>query len=406
VTKRTIDDTDLDGARVLVRVDFNVPISGAGEVGDDRRIEASLPTIRQIIGAGGTAVLLSHLGRPQGAPDPRYSLRPVAARLDALLPERTIRFSEAYDGPGASAVVAEAGPGDVVLLENVRFHPGEKANDPAYADGLAALGDLFVSDAFSICHREHASVTGVPARIPGVAGLGLASELRALAPLLEVDRTSPSPPRPFVAISGGAKVSDKIKLLDALIPRLDALLIGGAMAYTFLLARGEEVGRSRVEADRLELARALLALAEQSGTEVLLPTDHVVASSPDADAGTAAVVSRIPDDAMGLDIGPATRRAFVERIACAGTAVWNGPVGLSEKEPFAEGTRAVAEALAAQAENGGTAVVGGGETAQAAERFGASSRVSHVSTGGGAFLAFLEGAPLPGVAVLQDAEKP
>ncbi|RME73787.1 MAG: phosphoglycerate kinase [Planctomycetota bacterium] len=402
--RRTIAETPVRrGERVLVRVDYNVPLE-AGEVTDDRRIRASLPTIGNLLERGACVLLLSHLGRPKGQVRPELSLRPVARRLAHLLPEHPVRFVEAFDGPSAAPAVAQAQPGDVLLLENLRFHPGEERNDPDYAAGLARLGELFVSDAFSICHRAHASVVGIAATLRAVAGLALAAELRALAPLLAIDRTSPEPPRPFALVAGGAKVSDKIGLLEALIPRLDVLLIGGAMAYTFLRARGEPTGRSRVEEDRIELAARLLALAEQHGSRVVLPHDHVVAPSLDAPPEAVEVVREIPADRMGLDVGPSTRSLYTKRLRAVHTAIWNGPLGVFERPPFAEGTRAIAHAFAELAERGGTAVVGGGETAAAAERFGVAQRVSHVSTGGGAFLKFLEGKPLPGVAVLEPAE--
>ncbi len=404
ITRRTLHDVEIEGGRVLIRVDYNVPLTERGAVADDRRIRASLPTIRHVTERGACAVLLSHLGRPKGHPDPRLSLRPVAQRLAALLPEHRVRFVDAFDGPGAAPAVAAAKPGEVLLLENVRFHPGEKANAPEYAAGLAALGTLFVQDAFSICHRAHASVVGVPRHLPGVCGIALAGELAALEPLLRIDRSSPSPPRPFCLVAGGAKVSDKIALLEALIPRLDRLLIGGAMAYTFLHARGEAVGRSRLEPERLEVARRLLEQAQRCGADVLLPCDHVVAPSPEAPADALQVQAHIPPDAMALDIGPRTRARFREALADAHTIVWNGPLGLFERDPFAAGTQAIAQALAERAQRGATVVLGGGETAQCAERFGVARRVTHVSTGGGAFLAFLEGEELPGLRVLQPAE--
>ncbi|GIW71057.1 MAG: phosphoglycerate kinase [Planctomycetota bacterium] len=398
--RKTIEQVEFAGKCVLVRTDYNVPLGGEGTIADDRRVRASLPTLRRALAGRGRPIVLSHLGRPRGTPDPKLSLRPVAERLQQLLGDDVrVRFLPASDGEKAARMGARPGPGEVVVLENLRFHPGEEANDPAYAEGLARLGELYVNDAFSVSHRAHASVVGIPQRIPGVAGSDLARELLALEPLLQIDRTSSSPPRPFMLLVGGAKVSDKIGLLEHLIPRLDVLLIGGAMAYTFLRAQGVPVGRSRVEAERLEVAARLLALAEQHDTEVLLPRDHVAAPSPEQPE-RAHVVERIAEDEMGLDIGPQTVASFIGRLMAARTVVYNGPLGLFEREAFAAGTRALAAALAGLATGGVTVVAGGGETAAALERFGVAASLSHVSTGGGAFLDFLGGKELPGVAAL------
>ena len=386
----SLSDLDLAGRRVLVRVDFNVPMA-EGAITDDTRIRAALPTLRDILVAGGTPVLMSHLGRPKGGPDPQYSLRPVAERLEALLGS-TVVFCDATVGAAAEACVAGAPAGATVLLENTRFLPGETDNDPALADQMARLGDVFVSDAFGSVHRAHASTEGVAARLPHAAGRLLEREVTFLTKALD------APERPFVAVLGGAKVSDKLGVIEALAPKVDRLLVGGAMATTFLKAQGHAVGASMVEDDRLEEARGLL---ERFGDTIVLPTDHVTADrfAADADVQTSA---DIPDGRMALDIGPETQARYAEIVRGAKTVVWNGPMGVFEMAPFAAGTLAVAEALARATEAGALTVVGGGDSVAAIEQAGLAAAVTHVSTGGGAMLEFMEGQTLPGLAALQD----
>ena len=392
---RLLSDLDLAGQRVLVRVDFNVPLAppdGHAEgatISDDTRIRAALPTIRAVLDAGGRPVLLSHLGRPKGEPRAELSLRPVADHLGTLL-DAPVVFCPATVGEAAQACVDGAPEGAVVLLENTRFLPGETRNDAELSDRLAALGDAFVLDAFGAAHRAHASTVGVAERLPSAAGLLLQREAEFLGRALD------APERPFVAIVGGAKVSDKLGVLQALAPKVDRLLVGGAMAYTFLSARGLETGTSLVEPDRLGDARALL---DALGDKLVLPTDHVVASRFAADAETA-VAEAIPPDGMALDIGPETRARYAEIARAARTAVWNGPMGVFELAPFAAGTLAVAEALAEATRAGALTVVGGGDSVAALAASGLTDAVTHVSTGGGAMLELMEGKELPGLAVL------
>ncbi len=394
--KKTVRDVDVAGRRVLVRVDFNVPMEG-GVVTDDRRIREALPTIRYLVERGARVILASHLGRPGGTPDPRFRLAPVGERLSALLGQPVPVLPDCV-GPEVAAAVAALQPGQVVLLENLRFHPGEEANDPAFAAQLAALADLYVNDAFGTAHRAHASTVGVATLLPAVAGFLMEKELRHLGRALE------DPVRPFVAILGGKKVSDKIAVIRHLLTRADSLLLGGGMAYTFLRARGHEIGASLCEPDRLALATDLLAEAARRGVAVHLPVDVVVAEAVRADAPTRVVpASAIPPGWAGVDIGPETAAHFAGVIAQAGTVLWNGPMGVFEIPAFAAGTRAVAEAMARAS---AVTIVGGGDTAAAVDAFGLADRMTHVSTGGGASLEFLEGRELPGVAVLQDAQAP
>ena len=388
----TLSDLDLSGQRVLTRVDFNVPMEN-GAITDDTRIQGALPTIRAILDGGGTPVLMSHLGRPKGAPDPEFSLRPVADHLGTLL-DVPVTFCETTIGDDAEACVADvaaSGATGVVLLENTRFLPGETSNDDETARGLARLGDVFVSDAFGSVHRAHASTAGVAALLPSAAGKLLERELTFLHGALE------DPDRPFVAILGGAKVSDKIGVIQALAPKVDRLLIGGAMAYTFLRALGHETGSSLVEEDKTDEA---FRLYDQFRDTIVLPSDHVVADSFSADAATQ-TVEAIPDGWMGLDIGPATIAQYTDIIANASTVIWNGPMGVFEMDAFASGTRAVAQALADATEaSGAMTIVGGGDSVAAINESGLGEAVSHVSTGGGAMLELLEGQTLPGVAAL------
>jgi phosphoglycerate kinase len=392
----TLDDLDLAGLRgkrIFVRVDFNVPLAEDRTVGDTTRLEEALPTLRELLRAGAVVILASHLGRPKGKRDPRYTLRPVAGALASLL-GLPVRFAEDCVGPEVEALVRTLGPGDVVLLENLRFHAGEEKNDPAFAGQLAALADAYVDDAFGAAHRAHASVVGIPERLGAkAAGRLLAREVAALGRLLG------EPERPFAALLGGAKIEGKIDTLENLLPRLDLLLLGGGMANTFLAARGYDLGASLFEPDRVELAKEILARAEARGIEVLLPVDVVVTDDLGRPTRTETVAAdAIPAGLKAVDVGPETRRAFAAAIGRARTLFWNGPLGVFEKPPFDAGTRAVAEALAACP---GFSVIGGGETVAAVKAAGVAGRFGHVSTGGGASLELLAGKTLPGVAVLE-----
>ena len=387
-----LGDLEVAGRRVLVRADLNVPLKD-GRVADDLRLEESMPTIRRLREAGARVILMSHLGRPKGKVTEELRLTPVAARLAELLGSPVATASDVV-GPDAQQRAASLADGEVLLLENLRFEPGEEANEDGFGDALAALGEAYVNDAFGAAHRAHASVVGVPARVPhSAAGLLLEREISLLSRLLD------DPPRPFVAVLGGAKVSDKLGVIDNLLGRVDALLIGGAMCFTFLAAQGRDIGASRVEADRVDAVRALLARAEEQGIAVVLPTDVVVARAFEADAEHETVaVDAFPADAIGLDIGPESVERFSVRLAEAGSILWNGPMGVFEWDAFAAGTEGVARAVAA---NDGFSVVGGGDSAAAIRKLGLAEQVSHVSTGGGAALEFLEGVDLPGVAALR-----
>ncbi|MEX2324283.1 MAG: phosphoglycerate kinase [Nitriliruptoraceae bacterium] len=378
------------GQRVLVRADLNVPLRD-GAITDDLRITASLPTIQHLRAGGARVIVASHLGRPDGSSDPSTSLAPVAAALGQHL-GCDVALARDVAGEDARRLVSQMADGDVVLLENLRWDAGETAGDDEFADALAALCDVYVNDAFGASHRAHASITGVPARRPGYAGLLVERELDALGRLLD------DPARPYVAILGGAKVSDKLTVLENLLTRVDVIAVGGAMAFTFLVAEGHDVGRSRVEDDQVHHVATLVADARQRGVEVLLPTDVVVAPAFDEHSPpTGVAVSDMPEEQMGLDIGPLTGLAYGQVIRDAGSVFWNGPMGVFEWPAFAAGTRAVAEAVANAA---GFTVVGGGDSAAAIRQFGLADRVDHVSTGGGASLELLEGKILPGISAL------
>ena len=388
-SKKTIREIDWQGQRALVRVDFNVPLKG-GAVADDTRIRAALPTLQYLREQGGSIVLCSHLGRPKGGPDAQYSLAPVAAHLEALL-GRPVKFVGALVGPAAEAAASTLTPGEALVLENTRFEPGETKNDPTLAASLARLGSVYVNDAFGSAHRAHASTEGVAHHLPAVAGLLMEKELTYLGKVMEAAE------HPFVAILGGAKISDKIGVVESLLRRADRLLVGGGMGNTFLAARGVAMGDSLVEAEALESARAIL---ESAGDRLLLPTDVVAADAFAAEAARKTIsLGEIPSGWRAMDIGPATVRRFTEALASARLVVWNGPMGVFEMAPFAEGTFAVARALAA---GSATTIVGGGDSAAAVAQAGLTGRITHVSTGGGATLEMLEGKVLPGVAALQD----
>ncbi len=414
MAKKTVADIDVKGKRVLMRADFNVPLEGE-KITDDRRIVQAMPTIKSIIERGGRLTLMSHLGRPKGGPEPKYSLKPVATRLAQLVNQchavpnaahgrnttdlhitkdpaeatadtmAAVRFADDCIGPQVEKMVSEMKDGDVLLLENLRFHKEEEKNDPNFAGQLAKLGDIYVNDAFGTAHREHASTFGAAQQMQGVPrtiGFLIQKELKFLGEAVT------KPVRPFVAILGGAKVSDKINVIEQLLGKADTLLIGGAMAYTFFLAQGKEVGKSLVERDKVQLAKDLLAKA---GGKIRLPVDTVIAKEMTDTAQTSVVEGNIPADQEGFDIGPKTAAMYKDIIESSKTVVWNGPMGVFEKKPFQAGTRAVAEAVAdATSKNNATTIIGGGDSAAAIEQFGLADKVSHVSTGGGASLEFLE----------------
>jgi phosphoglycerate kinase len=395
MNKLSIRDLDLRGKRVFIRVDFNVPMTG-GRVDDDTRIRETLLTLRLAIDSGARLVLASHLGRPKGKVDPKYSLAKVATRLQELLGNKAVAFSPDCVGPEAVAKSKSLRDGDVLLLENVRFHPEEEANNPEFARQLSALCDgLFVCDAFGSAHRAHASVVGITKFVhQAAAGLLMEKELSYLGKAIS------HPDRPFAAILGGAKVSDKIEVVQNLMKLADAMLIGGAMAYTFLKSQGLPVGKSLVENDKLDLARELLNEAKRNNFRLVLPVDHVLSESPDSSELRVTDIAHTPEGWIGLDIGPKTIDLFRKEILTARTIVWNGPLGMFEKPAFAPGTLAIALAVAAASAAGATSIVGGGDSVAAVEQSGLASQISHISTGGGASLEFLAGEKLPGVEAL------
>lgn len=392
--KKTIKDVDVSGKRVLVRVDFNVPLK-EGQITDDTRIQAALPTIKYLIEHGAKIILMSHLGRPKGNPNPDMSLEPVAARLGQLLKKDVIfPASDAVVDNSVRERLADMKDGDIALLQNTRFRPEEEKNDDAFSKDLASLGEIFVSDAFGTVHRAHSSTVGVAKYLPAVSGLLIEKEIEYLGQAVN------DPERPLLAIMGGAKVADKIILIENLLKKVDVLLIGGGMAYTFLKAQGYEIGKSLLDEENIDVAKGLLEKAEEMGVKMLLPVDCVCAEKIEEGVETKTCsVSSIPSDMMGLDIGPKTRELFADQVREASTVVWNGPMGVFEVDLFAEGTKRVAEALAAAK---AITVIGGGDSAAAVKKFGLTEAMTHVSTGGGASMEFLEGKELPGVAVLQD----
>ncbi len=394
--KKSIDQVDVRGKTVLMRVDFNVPQDDLGAITDDRRIEMALPTIQSVLERGGKLILMSHLGRPEGAPDPLYRMAPVASRLAELLHQK-VGLSPEVIGPATTSLVAALQPGDVLLLENLRFHPGEKKGDANFASDLARLADIYCNDAFGTCHRTDASMVAVPQAMvgkPRVVGRLVAKEVQYLSDLLA------HPQRPFVAILGGAKVSDKIGVIKKLLSSCDQVIIGGAMAYTFSLAQEGRVGNSLVEPDKVPIAKELLA---NGANRIALPRDTVCAQSPSATKQLQTVpAGEIPDGWSGFDIGPKTEDHFVRAISQAKTIVWNGPMGMFEVPPFDHGTNTVARAVAQATQKGATSVIGGGDSAAAVEQLGLADQISHVSTGGGASLAMLEGQPFIAVDLLDD----
>ena len=395
MSKKTVSDIDLKGKKVLMRADFNVPLDENGVITDETRITAALPTINYILEQGASVILMSHMGRPKNQPNPKYSLEPVARKLSELL-KKAVIFNDDGAVTGSVTVAAAAGlkPGDVLLLQNTRFRGEEEKNDQRFSRELADLGDVFVNDAFGTAHRAHASTVGIAEFLPGVSGFLIQKELDFMGKALE------NPERPFVAILGGSKVSDKIGVINNLLEKVDTLIIGGGMAFTFLKAQGYEIGKSLLEEDKLELANELVAKAKAKGVNLLLPVDVVAAEAFAADAPFVVVdINAIPAGSMGLDIGPVTAANFAKAILDAKTVIWNGPMGVFEMAAFAKGTEAVAKAMS---DSEAITIIGGGDSAAAVKILGYEEGMSHISTGGGASLEFLEGKKLPGIEILQD----
>ena len=393
MNKKTIEDIDVSGKRVLVRCDFNVPLDGT-KITDETRIVAALPTIKYLLDHNAAVILCSHLGRPKGEFNMKYSLAPVAERLSEKLDKKVVLAKDVI-GPDAQKCVSEMKPGDVVLLENVRFHKEEEKNDPEFAKKLASFAEIYVNDAFGTAHRAHASTEGVAHYLPAVAGFLIGKELDVMGKALE------NPARPFVAILGGAKVSDKIGVITNLLEKVDTLIIGGGMSYTFQKALGGSIGKSLCEEDKIDLAREMLEKAKEKGVRILLPVDNICGQEFNNDTLRITVHSKqIPDGWEGMDIGPQTQALFAAEIANAATVVWNGPMGVFEFPNFADGTRAIAQALADN--RNCVSIIGGGDSAAAVEQMGYADKMTHISTGGGASLEFLEGKELPGVAALND----
>ena len=393
MNKKTIEDIDVSGKRVLVRCDFNVPLDGT-KITDETRIVAALPTIKYLLDHNAAVILCSHLGRPKGEFNMKYSLAPVAERLSEKLDKKVVLAKDVI-GPDAQKCVSEMKPGDVVLLENVRFHKEEEKNDPEFAKKLASFAEIYVNDAFGTAHRAHASTEGVAHYLPAVAGFLIGKELDVMGKALE------NPARPFVAILGGAKVSDKIGVINNLLEKVDTLIIGGGMSYTFQKALGGSIGKSLCEEDKIDLAREMLEKAKEKGVRILLPVDNICGQEFSNDTLRITVHSKqIPDGWEGMDIGPQTQALFAAEIANAATVVWNGPMGVFEFPNFAGGTRAIAQALADN--HNCVSIIGGGDSAAAVEQMGYADKMTHISTGGGASLEFLEGKELPGVAALND----
>lgn len=391
LNKKTIEDIDVAGKKVLVRCDFNVPLKD-GVITSDKRIVSSLPTIKYLLDHNAKVILCSHLGRPKGEVNPEFSLAPVAKRLSELL-GKEVKMASDVVGESAQALAASLQDGEAMLLENVRFEKGETKNDPELSKKFAALADIFVNDAFGSAHRAHCSTTGVADHLPAVCGYLIQKEISVMGTALA------DPKRPFVAILGGAKVSDKIGVITNLIDKVDTLIIGGAMAYTFKAAQGFAIGSSKFEEDKVDLARDILKKAEEKGVKFLLPVDNICADAFDANANTRVFEGNIEDGWMGLDIGPKTQALFADAVKGAGTVIWNGPMGVFEMAPFAGGTIALAKAIA---ESGAISIIGGGDSAAAVEQLGFADKMTHISTGGGASLEFLEGLELPGIACLND----
>ncbi len=392
--KKSARDIAVTGKKVFVRCDFNVPLDGDGNITDDIRIRGALPTIQYLLDNGAAVILCSHMGRPKGQVNPKYSLKPVAVRLSELLGQE-VKLADDVIGDSAKALAAALQPGQAMLLENVRYHKEEEANDPAFAKALANLADIFVNDAFGTAHRAHASTAGIADYLPAVCGFLMEREISVMGKALE------DPQRPFVAILGGAKVADKLKLIDNLLGKCDSVLIVGGMSYTFAKAQGGNIGNSLCDNEKLELVGSLPAKAEKLGTRLMLPIDNVAGDAFSNDCNTVTVkAGQIPEGYEGMDIGPATVAAYSEIIKNAKTVVWNGPAGVFEMPNFAKGTEGIAKAVA---ECDGTSIIGGGDSAAAIEQLGFADKVSHISTGGGASLEFLEGRELPGIACLLDA---